>query len=209
MSTVDDGEAQSKIFRCRPTDVQHTFRSIWYSRETERQSSSERRQNQNGLKLPSNFTEKIIFALPITRLTSIKSLCQDERAAEQFASTSPNSAAAEWGWLSRLSESWRMESSQKLIADAIVLEENTCSDPWREAIYLGLLRQIDRLQGDCIYPGLQCILSAVVICSSWGMRYAALWNIFLTGLINWLESMWNAINLNMAQVWFLNLYQCC
>lgn len=30
-------------------------------------------------------TENIIFALPITRLTSIKSLCQDEVAAEQFA----------------------------------------------------------------------------------------------------------------------------
>ena len=30
-------------------------------------------------------TDNIVFAIPITRLTSIKSLCQDEVAAERFA----------------------------------------------------------------------------------------------------------------------------
>jgi len=77
MSTVvDDGEAQSSP-RFSDADQQMyniTFRPSGIP-ETERQSSSERRQNQSGLKL-LQCTEKIIFALPITRLTSIKAFAK-------------------------------------------------------------------------------------------------------------------------------------
>jgi hypothetical protein len=97
-------------------------------------------------------TEKIIFALPITRLTSIKSLCQDERAAEQFAlylSKRVQQQMNEADCPDYLSpEEWK--AHKKLIADAIVQMENYLATPTyegKQSIW-GLLRQIDRLQGN-------------------------------------------------------------
>lgn len=97
-------------------------------------------------------TENIIFAIPITRLTSVKSLCQDEVAAEQFAlylikvvrvQTQPeacpsNISPAEW------------ESHKMLIDNAISEMEGYLEAPTVEGkqSLQGLLRQIDRLQGD-------------------------------------------------------------
>jgi len=67
MSTVvDDGEAQSSP-RFSDADQQMyniTFRSIWYSRETERQSSSER-QNQKWVEIAKQLrTEKLSLYYP-------------------------------------------------------------------------------------------------------------------------------------------------
>ncbi|WP_242058115.1 MULTISPECIES: hypothetical protein [Nostoc] len=97
-------------------------------------------------------TENIIFALPITRLTSIKSLCQDEVAAEQFAlylakvvrrqteddSCPSNLSPSEW------------EIHKTIIADAIAEMERyleTPTDEGKQSLQK-LLRQIDELQGD-------------------------------------------------------------
>jgi hypothetical protein len=97
-------------------------------------------------------TENIIFALPITRLTSIKSLCQDEVAAEQFAlylakvvrrqteddSCPSNLSPSEW------------EIHKTIIADAIAEMERYLETPTYEGkqSLQKLLRQIDELQGD-------------------------------------------------------------
>lgn len=97
-------------------------------------------------------TENIIVAIPITRLTSIKSLCQDEVAAEQFAlylakmvrvqakdEVCPsNLSPAEWG------------THKTLIDDAISGMEGYLETPTVEGkqSLRGLLRQIDKLQGD-------------------------------------------------------------
>ncbi len=76
-------------------------------------------------------TEKFIFALPITRLTSIKSLCQDERAAEQFAlylSQRVQQQMNEADCPENLSpEEW--ETHKNLVADAIVQMENYLATP--------------------------------------------------------------------------------
>lgn len=97
-------------------------------------------------------TEKNIFALTITRLTSIKSLCQDERAAEQFAlylSHRVQQQMNEADCPDNLNpEEW--ETHKNLVADAMVQMENysaTPTDEGKQSI-LGLLRQIDGLQGD-------------------------------------------------------------
>ena len=93
------------------------------------------------------------MALPITRLTSIKSLCQDEAAAQQFALyickrvvQQVNNAS----YPSHLSfDEW--ESHKALITDAIAVMESyylkTHIDDGKPCL-CQLLKQIDRLQGD-------------------------------------------------------------
>ena len=97
-------------------------------------------------------TEKIILALPITRLTSIKSLCQDERAAEQFAlylSQRVQQQMNEAECPEKLSpEEW--ETHKNLVADAIAQMESylATQDVQGKQSIQGLLRQIDQWQGD-------------------------------------------------------------
>jgi len=92
------------------------------------------------------------FALPITRLTSIKSLCQDTIAAEKFAlylsklilqqaSDAPcpdNTTPEEW------------EIHKSLMSDAIAQMENFLESPTpiHTQSFFSLLKQIDSLQGD-------------------------------------------------------------
>ncbi|MBK1987649.1 hypothetical protein A0J48_008885 [Sphaerospermopsis aphanizomenoides BCCUSP55] len=97
-------------------------------------------------------TDNIIFALPITRLTSIKSLCQNEVAAEHFAlylskqvllqtedaSCPSNLSSSEW------------ETHKTLISDAIAEMERylaTSTHEGKQCLWK-LLRQINELQGD-------------------------------------------------------------
>ncbi|HCF30529.1 MAG TPA: hypothetical protein DEV81_25780 [Cyanobacteria bacterium UBA11049] len=97
-------------------------------------------------------TENIIFALPITRLTSIKSLCQDEIAAEHFAlylSKQVQKQTKDASCPSNLSPS-EWEIHKTLIADAIAIKERYIENPTYEGkqSLQRLLRQIDELQGD-------------------------------------------------------------
>jgi len=68
-----------------------------------------------------------------------------------------SAAANEWADCPDYLSPERMESSQKAYCWCCGDGEYLATDLWREAIYLGLLRQIDRLQG---MTGLQCILSS-------------------------------------------------
>ncbi|QIR41857.1 hypothetical protein HCG51_34845 (plasmid) [Tolypothrix sp. PCC 7910] len=97
-------------------------------------------------------TENFRLALPITRLTSIKSLCQDEVAAEQFAlymSKRVQQQINDGDYASHKStEEW--EQNKNLIADAITQMEyylETPSANGKQSL-CQLLRQIDELQGD-------------------------------------------------------------
>ncbi len=92
------------------------------------------------------------WALPITRLTSIKSLCQEATAAQQFAvyvsqltQQSMNQAEPNAG-LTR--EEW--STHQTLMADAITQMKGYLATPSNEGkqSLRGLLRQIESLQGD-------------------------------------------------------------
>ena len=96
--------------------------------------------------------EKITLALPITRLTSIKSLCTDEIAAQNFALYLAQRVQQEMNQAEpseRLTlEEWSNHKS--LMADAIAQMESylaTPTDEGKQSIR-GLLRQIDSLQGD-------------------------------------------------------------
>ena len=97
-------------------------------------------------------TEQIIFALPITRLTSIKSLCQDETAAEQFAlyiSQRVQQQMNEAECPEKFSPS-EWEAHQTLMADAIAQMESYLATPdvSGKQSMRGMLRQIDQWQGD-------------------------------------------------------------
>jgi hypothetical protein len=98
--------------------------------------------------------EKIRFAIPITRLTSIKSLCQDEVAAERFAlylAKAIREQIEDDSCPSNLTPS-QWEIHKTLIADAIAQMESYIENPnvqVKQSLYR-LLRQINELQGDDI-----------------------------------------------------------
>ncbi len=99
-------------------------------------------------------TQNIRLALPITRLTSIKSLCQDDIAAKKFAlhfskqveqqintdSSSNTLSPEEW------------ETHKTVIADGIEMMERYLETPTHEGkqFFGRLLKQINDLQGDDI-----------------------------------------------------------
>ncbi|MBD2303018.1 hypothetical protein [Nostoc sp. FACHB-190] len=97
-------------------------------------------------------TENFRLALPITRLTSIKSLCHDEIAAEQFAlylSKQVQQQINDADCTSHKSpEEW--EKYKNLITDAIGQMECYLETPTLEGkqFLRQMLRQIDELQGD-------------------------------------------------------------
>ena len=92
------------------------------------------------------------YSLPITRLTSVKSLCEDEIAAQKFAfyivkqvqqimdRAEPSAGLTEEEWLTH----------KHLMTDGVAQMENYLANPTDEvhqAIWK-LLKQIDNLQGD-------------------------------------------------------------
>ena len=96
--------------------------------------------------------EKARFAIPITRLTSIKSLCVDEVAAEKFAlyiarlvQQQINQAICPEHFTS---EEWAQQ--QQLVDEAITLMQSYLESPSYESrqSLRKLLREIDGLQGD-------------------------------------------------------------
>jgi hypothetical protein len=96
--------------------------------------------------------EQFRFAIPITRLTSIKSLCQDEAAATQFALYLAQALQARItadGCPSHV-EPAEWAHHQTVIANAIEVMAGYVENPQPEGIQTlqGLLRQIDKLQGD-------------------------------------------------------------
>jgi hypothetical protein len=96
--------------------------------------------------------EQFRFAIPITRLTSIKSLCQDEAAATQFALYLAQSLQAQItadGCPSHVDPA-EWEHHQTVIANAIAAMAGYVENQQPEVIHTrqGLLRQIDKLQGD-------------------------------------------------------------
>ncbi len=97
-------------------------------------------------------TEKRRVSFPITRLTSIKSLCQDQKAAGTFALHICQRVQQEMDEIKRpeqFSES-EWESHKALVAEAIAQMENYLATPNVEGkrSLQGLLRQIDQYQGD-------------------------------------------------------------
>ena len=96
--------------------------------------------------------KETIFALPITRLTSIKSLCTDEAAAQQFALYLSLRVQQEMNRAVSPSELTPEEWSthNNLMIDAIALQKSylaTPTDEGKQSIWR-LLKQIDSLQGD-------------------------------------------------------------
>jgi hypothetical protein len=97
-------------------------------------------------------TENIRFALPITRLTSIKSLCQDEVAAGNFAlylsKIIQQQALQATRFESIAPEEW--EIHQTLINSAIAEMESYLENPTNEGkqALWSFLRRISELQGD-------------------------------------------------------------
>ncbi|MGB7890969.1 MAG: hypothetical protein WCF82_03450 [Microcoleus sp.] len=96
--------------------------------------------------------EKTRFAIPITRLTIIKSLCTDEVAAEKFAlyiaqrvQQQINQATCPEHFTS---EEWAQQ--QQLVDEAITLMQSYLESPSYESrqSLRNLLRDIDGLQGD-------------------------------------------------------------
>lgn len=96
--------------------------------------------------------EKARFAIPITRLTSIKSLCVDEVAAEKFGiyiarlvQQQINQATCPEHFTS---EEWAQQ--QQLVDEAITLMQSYLESPSYESrqSLRNLLRDIDGLQGD-------------------------------------------------------------
>ena len=96
--------------------------------------------------------EKARLAIPITRLTSIKSLCVDEVAAEKFAlyigqrvQQQINQATCPEHFTS---EEWAQQ--QQLVDEAITLMQSYLESPSYESrqSLRNLLRDIDGLQGD-------------------------------------------------------------
>ncbi|NER93530.1 MAG: hypothetical protein F6J86_06785 [Symploca sp. SIO1B1] len=97
-------------------------------------------------------TENIRFALPITRLTSIKSLCQDEIAAQQFALYFSKQVEQQINTASLASDFTpeELEIHKSVIAEGIEMMERFLETPTHEGkqSIRKLLRQIDDLQGD-------------------------------------------------------------
>jgi hypothetical protein len=91
-------------------------------------------------------TEKTRLAIPITRLTSIKSLCEDEIAAQKFALYIARRVQQQMNDIS--CPEW--ETDKKVVADAITQMERCVesSTPESRLAIENLLREIDRLQGD-------------------------------------------------------------
>lgn len=96
--------------------------------------------------------EKARFAIPITRLTSIKSLCADEVAAENFAlyiaqrvQQQMNQATCPEHFSG---EEWTHQ--QQLVDEAILLMQSYRENPSYESrqFLRSLLRDIDGLQGE-------------------------------------------------------------
>jgi hypothetical protein len=96
--------------------------------------------------------EKTRFAIPITRLTSIKSLCTDEVAAQKFAlyiaqrvQQQINQATCPEHFTS---EEWAQQ--QQLVNDAITLMQSYLENPSSESgqTLRNLLKDIDGVQGD-------------------------------------------------------------
>ena len=96
--------------------------------------------------------EKTRFAIPITRLTSIKSLCANEVAAEKFALYIAQRVQQEMNQANRpehfTSEEWVQQ--QQLVDEAITLMQSYLESPSYEnrQSLRNLLRDIDGLQGD-------------------------------------------------------------
>jgi hypothetical protein len=96
--------------------------------------------------------EQFRFAIPITRLTSIKSLCQDEAAATQFALYLAQALQARItadGCPSHVDPA-EWAHHQTVIANAIEVMAGYVENRQPEGIQTlqELLRQIDKLQGD-------------------------------------------------------------
>jgi hypothetical protein len=96
--------------------------------------------------------EQFRFAIPITRLTSIKSLCQDEVAAAQFALYLAKILQAQMqaeSCPSHLSPS-EWETHMTVVINAVTEMECYIDNPLPESkqSLQKLLRQIDELQGD-------------------------------------------------------------
>lgn len=94
------------------------------------------------------------WAIQITRLTSIKSLCQEKRAAEEFALFLAYKIQQQMNEADR-SESFspeEWETHKALVADAIALMEHSLANQGTEETQAinGLLRQINECQGDDI-----------------------------------------------------------
>jgi hypothetical protein len=96
--------------------------------------------------------EQFRFAIPITRLTSIKSLCQDEIAAARFALYLAKILQAQMqveSCPSHLSPSeWEIHTT--VVANAVTEMERYIEDPHPESkqSLQRLLKQIDELQGN-------------------------------------------------------------
>ena len=96
--------------------------------------------------------ETFRFALPSTRLTSVKSLCQDERAAEGFAFYIKQQVQQEMQAVecpeTFPQEEW--DAHIQLMADSINQMDACLSipDPQGKQAIQALLRQIDQYQGD-------------------------------------------------------------
>ncbi|MEG4501632.1 hypothetical protein QUB05_31230 [Microcoleus sp. F10-C6] len=96
--------------------------------------------------------EKARFALPITRLTSIKSLCVDEVAAEKLALYITQRVKLQMNQASCpehfISEEW--EQQKQLVNEAITLMQIYLENPTYESrqSLRNLLKEIDGLQGD-------------------------------------------------------------
>ncbi len=100
-------------------------------------------------------TETRYFGLPITRLTSIKSLCKNDlHSAQQFAlfitqrifQKMNEMSCPEWSSV----EDWNID--KKLIADSINQMKNYLQTPSSEGkqVFRTLLREIENRQGDDI-----------------------------------------------------------
>jgi len=162
-----------------------TFRSIWYSRETERQSSSERVKIKSGLKLPSNFTLKNYlctthhslneYQKPLPRWKS-RTVCHLSKRVQQMNE-------ADCPYLSP--EEWK--AHKKLIADAIVQMENYLATPTMKGSNLSGAVEANWSVARNDYRNLTTVHFVAVDLLKLGCATPALCKIFLTGLINWLE----------------------
>jgi hypothetical protein len=97
-------------------------------------------------------TEDKIFAISITRLTSVKSLCQDETAAQRFALYLSQKVQQQMNQAEcpkeLLDEEW--ETHKNIVASAITQMENylgTQNEQGKQSLQ-GLLKKIDQCQGD-------------------------------------------------------------
>ncbi|MEG4218894.1 hypothetical protein QUA27_26670 [Microcoleus sp. Pol14C6] len=96
--------------------------------------------------------EKARFAIPITRLTSIKSLCADEVAAEKFAFYIARLVLQQMDLANCpehfTDEEWQQQ--KQLVGEALALMDSYRENPSYESrqSLKSLLRDIDGLQGD-------------------------------------------------------------